>query len=500
MKNIAYQQPLFHTRRENNIKEYRDLIDRLELVEQILVSSGIEFDFVEYHLARMTANGIERFGDPDFKLNPKQKRHYTLEAVQALRCNFLKHEFKCSCRQLAFHIAASEDIQRFLFAGDFISAKCPGKTRINDYTSIVPEDFLTEINNVLRREFTASDNVEKYGLDQALDGRTLWMDATCLKANIHFPVDWILLRDAVRTIVKSILCMRRHGLKHRIAPPETFLSKINSLSMEMANSRRRKDAVKKRKDTLRRMKKTANIVKEHGQRYLDLLKARRDKTDFSEKEAARIIERIENVLQQLPAAIAQAHKRIISGEKLNTGEKIISLYDPSAAVIVRGKAGAEVEFGNELFIAEQADGFIVDWHLYADKVSDQQKLRDFIQRKPPDELTGHTLVGDRGFFGKPNEKLLAKHGIINHLCSKSPEEYSIRREEDADFQPNQKRRSQTEGRIAAVKRFVGPNLKNRDLETKRCYTGWAVLTHNLHLLAKLMAEARQKKKELAAAA
>ena len=133
MKNIAFQQPLFHTRRENNIKEYRDLIDRLELVDQILLSSGIEFAFAEYHLVQVTANGIKRFGNPDFKLNSKQKRHYTLEAIQALRCNFLKHELKRSCRELAFHIAASEDLQLFVFAGDFISAKCPGKTRINNY-------------------------------------------------------------------------------------------------------------------------------------------------------------------------------------------------------------------------------------------------------------------------------------------------------------------------------------------------------------------------------
>ena len=346
----------------------------------------------------------------------------------------------------------------------------------------------------LQREFTSYTSIEKYELERALDDRTLWIDATCLKANIHFPVDWILLRDAVRTLVKGILTIRRHGLKHRIAPPEIFLSKINSLSMEMANSRRRKDAAKRRKDALRRMKKISRIVQEHGQRYRDLLKTNRDKTDLSEKEVTQIVERINNVIKQLPAAIEQAHKRIISGEQLSVEEKIISLYDESAAVIVRGKAGAEVEFGNELFIAEQSDGFVVDWHLYENKVADQQKLRDFIQRVPPETLLGSTLVGDRGFFGKPNAKLLDKHGIINHLCPKSPEEYTARREEDADFQPNQKRRSQTEGRIAAVKRFVGPHLKNRDFEVKKCHTGWAVLTHNLHLLAKLMAEAEQRKR------
>jgi hypothetical protein len=379
-----------------------------------------------------------------------------------------------SCREAAFTIAASEELQRFIFAGDFTYAKCPGKTKINDFNSIVPEPFLHKLNDLLLKEFTAVERVAKYGLDTALDNKTLWLDATCLKANIHFPVDWVLLRDAVRTIVKTILCIRRHGLKHRITTPESFLSKINSLSMEMANSRRRKDAAKRRKNTLRRMKKIAHIVQSHGQRYRDLLASNWEETDLSEKQTAQIIERIENILKQLPAAIEQAHRRIISEKQLS----------------------AEVEFGNELFIAEQADGFIVDWHLYEEKVADQRKFRDFLERMHPQEMKHHALVGDRGFDGGPNCRLLEKYEIINHLCPKSPEEYE-KRLEDVSFRPNQKRRSQTEGRIAAVKRFVGPHLKNREFEAKRCHAGWAVITHNLHLLAKLMKQAEAQTLPLA---
>ena len=212
MKNIAYQMPLFHSRRDNNIKEYRDLINRLEFIDRILTTSGFEFNFIEYHLVQVTASGIERFSNPDFNLSPSQKRRYTLEAVQALRCNLLRHEFKCSCRQLAFYIAASEDLQRFMFAGDFISAKCPGKSRINEYSRIVPASFLYDLNALLQKEFTSYASIERHELEKVLDDRTLWIDATCLKSNIHFPVDWILLRDAVRTLVKSILTIRRHGL------------------------------------------------------------------------------------------------------------------------------------------------------------------------------------------------------------------------------------------------------------------------------------------------
>ena len=63
--------------------------------------------------------------------------------------------------------------------------------------------------------------------------------------------------------------------------------------------------------------------------------------------------------------------------------KTLSLYDDTASAIVRGKSGAEIEFGNELLIAEQADGFIVDWQLYEEKTADQRKLGDFLESYQP---------------------------------------------------------------------------------------------------------------------
>ena len=42
-------------------------------------------------------------------------------------------------------------------------------------------------------------------------------------------------------------------------------------------------------------------------------------------------------------------------------DKILSLYEQDVRILVRGKAGAEVEFGNALYLAEQADGLIVDY-------------------------------------------------------------------------------------------------------------------------------------------
>jgi hypothetical protein len=41
-------------------------------------------------------------------------------------------------------------------------------------------------------------------------------------------------------------------------------------------------------------------------------------------------------------------------------DKILSFYDKEVEVIVRGKSGAEVEFGQRLLLTEQEDGLIID--------------------------------------------------------------------------------------------------------------------------------------------
>jgi hypothetical protein len=45
-----------------------------------------------------------------------------------------------------------------------------------------------------------------------------------------------------------------------------------------------------------------------------------------------------------------------------------SAAEPHIHVIVRGKAGEEVEFGNLLVLGEQRDGLIMDWELFNDSL------------------------------------------------------------------------------------------------------------------------------------
>jgi hypothetical protein len=93
-------------------------------------------------------------------------------------------------------------------------------------------------------------------------------------------------------------------------------------------------------------------VRAHAQRYRALLDEQWEKTDWTRPQAEQVLQRLDNVLNQLPAALHQAHERIIGERLVQNEDKILSLYEPDVQVVVRHKAGAEVEFGNPLLLAE----------------------------------------------------------------------------------------------------------------------------------------------------
>jgi hypothetical protein len=239
--------------------------------------------------------------------------------------------------------------------------KVPGKSTLHRYASWLPAEQMRTIIDSLTRAAgsTESQETAPLGLANGLELDVFFLDSTCVPANIHFPVDWVLLRDAARTLIKAGILIRRHGLKHRMPEPAGFLRQMNRLAIEMTHSRRKSDSRKVRKGVLRRMKTLMGIIARHARRYHRLLKERWTETDRTEGQAAQVLRRIAGVLEKLPAAIEQAHERIIGERQVPNAKKRLSLYEDDLHVIVRGKAGAEVEFGNTLLLSEQSDGLIL---------------------------------------------------------------------------------------------------------------------------------------------
>jgi len=267
--------------------------------------------------------------------------------------------------------------------------------------------------------------------------------------------------------------------------PRLFLKEMHKLSMTMTLVGRKKDSKKQRKTILRAMKKLTSCIVKHGKRYRDLLNARWQETDWSYPQALQVIHRIDAILNQIPAAIKQAHERIIGGRLVSTENKILSLYDKDAHVIVRGKLGGEIEFGQGLILVEQTDGLIIDWHLFKEQPpSDSKLLQPALERiKYYYGLIEHSC-GDRGFNNKNNDGYLKVNNIYNATCPRNPEQLKEKLK-DPIFLSLQTRRGQTEARIGIFKNiFLGSPLRSKITAYKRHAINWCVLTHNLWVLSR----------------
>jgi hypothetical protein len=264
-----------------------------------------------------------------------------------------------------------------------------------------------------------------------------------------------------------------------MAEPSRFLKEMNQLSIQMTHTRRKPDSKKARKRVLRLMKKQIKLVRGHGQTYRQLLAEQWEETDWTRAQADQVLKRIDRVLEQLPSALRQAHERMIGERVVKNEEKILSLYEPDVHVIVRGKAGAEVEFGNTLLLGENPQGLILDWELFRDTAPADVKLVQPSVERVRQAFGSLQEVGtDRGFDSQANQNWLTAQKIYNGICPKNPRQLQERMKEER-FRRLHQRRSQTEGRIGIFKNeFLGRPLRAKGFTHREQAVVWGVLTHN----------------------
>ena len=488
--------------------DYKQFREMLERIDNLLLCSGIEDQFVarcleeafqkhEQMMKKQEAKkkkGKKSQWEKRDEMSFKQQQFVIKHAIRALRCTLISKYLQDSYRDVAIRLADSPLLQWFCRIDEIDKVKVPAKSTLHRYGQIVPEDFVASLIDQLNimAALPRQGQFQPLGLKKPIDLDAFLVDTACVEANIHFPVDWVLLRDATRTLLLAIMCIRRHGLKHRMPDPSSLLKKMNTLCIEMTHARRRTDSEKRRKRFLRRMKKLQKVIEAHAHRYRKMLQERWSETDLSQKQAAQILGRIDNVLEQLPEAIRQAHERIIGDRLVKNEDKILSLYDPDIHVIKRGKARAEVEFGSKMLLCEQRQGVIVHFKMFKDHVPADKKLvaqvvdqvhKTFLGLLPDDFQVAY--VGDRGFDDKKVRKLLEEIGWYNAIAAKDPKRLEEQRQ-DPRFVELQTRRSQTEARVGIIRNgFLGRPMRSKGFVSRSNNATWAVLAHNLWVIARL---------------
>ena len=484
--------------------DYLDFRANLERIDALLKDGGVESAFLQLRLqevARAEAERAMRDGDEPRPLGTKDAIRLATQASRALRSNIARALVGDNCREFSCRLADSALLQWFCGLSRMDVIRVPSKSTLDRYSRMVSEDLVREVITGLTQNAAAvpESGNQCLGLEEPLSLATLLVDTTCVAANIHFPVDWVLLRDIARTLIKGVAVIRRHGLRHRMSAPADFLRQVNRLCIEMTHSRRRSEGRKERKRILRLLKKLLKTIAGHANHHRTILLERWQKTDLHEGEVQQIVARLDNVLEQLPAAIKQAHERIIGGRLVENRDKLLSVYERDVHVIVRGKAGAEVEFGNTLLLAEQADGVIVDWDLVRDQApSDSNLVRKTLARfKTAFDRWPGSVVGDRGFDSAENRSLLGRAGVYNAICPKGVSQLRARMQEER-FVELQRRRGQTEGRLSIFKNcFLGRPIRHKGFINRELGITWSVLAHNLWVLARLPVADAERRRDAA---
>ena len=458
--------------------DYLTLRQRLEQIDAVLRDGGVEREFVQRSLNQWLSGSTH-------ETTALQQLKFQQRSRRALRCTILQTLLQEDFRGFSCQLAGHPLYQWFCQVDALDQVRVPSKSELQRFAHWLPVEQMREIIDGLLN--AAIQSPSKLRLKETLDLEEYFLDSTCLKANVHFPTDWVLLRDGVRTLMKATVLIRKAGLRGRMEPPEEFLRRMNRLSIAMTQKARRAGGKKGRKQVLREMKKLVGIVRSHAQRHRDLLDQKWERTEWTRPQADQILKRIDGVLELLPRAQKQAHERIIGERQVPNAEKILSLYDSDVRVIVRGKAGAKVEFGNTVLIGENRQGLILDYEIFRESApADSQLLFQSLARVW--SVTGRhvgAVVTDRGFASAANSRRLEESDTVDATCPRKPAELG-QKMKDTKFARLQRRRAQTEARIGILKHgFLGQSMRAKGFAHRELALAWGVLTHNLWKLARL---------------
>jgi IS5 family transposase len=164
-------------------------------------------------------------------------------------------------------------------------------------------------------------------------------------------------------------------------------------------------------------------------------------------------------------------------------DRLVSLSDPDARPIRKGKPQHPTQFGYTALLVEEERGFVADYQLEQGNPPDAPQLVPAVERVA--EVTGRvagTVVGDRGFGTAANDRALAELGVVRVGLQRkgrlSPTRGQVER--TRAFRRMRNWRVGIEARISHLKRGFGlRRTRMRRLPGARIWIGLGVFAYNL---------------------
>jgi transposase, IS5 family len=204
----------------------------------------------------------------------------------------------------------------------------------------------------------------------------------------------------------------------------------------------------------------------------------------------RAIDDLARTLQRTATVVTQTRSRL-AGVMPDSATRLVSLHDPDARPIRRGRLGHPTEFGYKAQIVDNDDGVILDHTVERGNPADAPQLAPAIARIT--RRAGHppgAVAADRGYGEARVDTALHDLGVRTVAIPRKGQPGPARRETEhrRSFRGLIKWRTGCEGRIAHLKRRSGWDRTLLDgLTGTRIWCGHGVFTHNLTKISTLAA-------------
>ena len=321
--------------------------------------------------------------------------------------------------------------------------------------------------------------------EKVVQGRKMRVDTTVVESDIHYPTDSSLLGDGVRMLIRTM--KRVTKLTGAVGAKLRDRSRsVKQRVWEIARAARSKappsqERMKRAYDKL--LEATGRVVgqaKRFSREIEDGVKRCTDAVKQGVLQGQRQV--LNEMVPRVQQVIRQTKARIFDGDTRSEG-KIVSVFEPTAEVIRKGKASKPTEFGKLVKLQEAENQIVIDYEVYEQRPSDTELLIPAIDAHEAKLGRVPRLVAaDGGFYSAKNEAAAKAKGVkricIPHHASKSAER---RREQKKRwFREGQRWRTGCEGRISVSKRRHGLNrCRYRGEGGMKRWVGLGVIADNL---------------------
>ena len=255
-----------------------------------------------------------------------------LSADQVVRATILYQSNRWSFQELAFELSYNTAYRKFCRLG---FDQHPSRSTLNRDIGRVGPEAWEAIHRIL------IGHAKEIGVE---DGKRVRTDCTVMETTIHEPTDSSLLADCVRVLTRQLQCAS---------------DVVNvSYSNHCKRAKRRAFGIQ-----------NAKSMKERVPLYLDLLKVTNKTLGYAKRTVAALNLRkhplaaahrigLQETIELSLRVIEQAERRIVRGESVPAGEKIVSIFEPHTDVIRKDRR--ETLYGHKLCLSAGASNLITD--------------------------------------------------------------------------------------------------------------------------------------------